>query len=120
MTAIRLSYPVKALWPNGRAHRMAKARAVKAARQEAWAATLSVRNSITLPEGDILLGIVLHPKPRGPVPDKDNTASALKAHFDGIADALKVNDRRFIPQPVEIGERKPGGEVVIRVLGARG
>jgi crossover junction endodeoxyribonuclease RusA len=51
--------------------------------------------------------------------DRVNYPNRMKAYFDGIADALKVNDRRFLPtyhfaEPVSnarvvivIGEREP-------------
>lgn len=34
-----------------------------------------------------------HPNPRGPLPDMDNCKASQKAVQDGIADALKMNDR---------------------------
>jgi crossover junction endodeoxyribonuclease RusA len=47
--------------------------------------------------------------------DYDNCGSTLKAYFDGIADALKVNDSRFRPTMPLIAETVKGGcvEVVL-------
>ena len=47
------------------------------------------------------------------MPDKDNALSACKAYFDGIAEAIGVNDNLFDPQPVHFSGRM--GNFVIEV-----
>jgi hypothetical protein len=111
---IELPYPHKALWPNGRPHPLAKSREVK--KHRGWAKLATLADS-TRPEriGGIVLTV--YPKPRGPLPDKDNAAAALKAYQDGIADAYGVDDRTF-PQPrIQFGERCKDGKFVIALDG---
>lgn len=115
---IELPYPNRALWPNGRAHYMEKARETKKHRQ--WAA-LGARacNPPTVGNGPIQIKIICHPKATGPAPDRDNISAAAKAYCDGIADALGVNDRNFAAPTVEISSERTG-RFVIRVGVATG
>ena len=110
---IKLPYPVKALWPNGRAHYHAKARATDNHRAWAHGVALAVKGRGNLPDTtgwDILLTV--YPKPTGPFPDKDNASAACKAYLDGIADALGVNDRLFSAPRVQFAERCKEGKFV--------
>ena len=91
---IVVGYPVKELWPNGRPHHMAKHRATKKARTEAAWLALSADKPV-LGDGPIPVRLTVHAKPHGPLPDRDNCSAAIKAHLDGIADALGINDRNF-------------------------
>jgi crossover junction endodeoxyribonuclease RusA len=91
---VTLPYPAAELWPNTRAHWASKARAVKAARNQAyWLAKEA--GELIVGNGEIAIKITVCGKPTGPLPDKDNCASAAKSLLDGIADALGVNDKRF-------------------------
>lgn len=89
---IVLPWPPRDLHPNSRPHHMAKARAAKAYRTQAmWIAKAA---EVSPPaEGEIMLDVRFHPpSSRG---DTDGMFSACKSAFDGIADAIGVNDRRF-------------------------
>lgn len=71
---------------------MERARAAKAYRTQAyWIAKAA---ELTPPaDGEIMLDVRFYPPAnRG---DTDGMFSACKSAFDGIADALEVNDRRF-------------------------
>jgi crossover junction endodeoxyribonuclease RusA len=101
---VDLAYPAKALWPNGRAHHHAKAREVK--KHRAWAHIAALEalqrdGSGGLGAGPIPLRITVHGKPRGPLPDKDGVVGAAKSLIDGIADALRINDKHFDAPTVE-------------------
>ena len=110
---IDLPYPHKALWPNGRAHFQAKAREAKKHRQWAAVATWEAKGCKKAPEGEnIPVTLYVHPKPRGPLPDKDNCIAAAKSMLDGIADALKLNDRQFAAPRVVFAEPREGRFVV--------
>lgn len=106
---IRLPPPAPALWPNGRPHRMAKARAIKDARRDAGIACLDVMNRARISTRaaiDVLP--ILYRQDRRNIPDRDNAAAALKAYLDGLADAkLVANDRqiRLLPVEFRFGER---------------
>lgn len=109
---IALPWPDKLLWPNGpRSNRHAVSRVKKAARNAASWAAIEVRQRHGLPdfgEGEIAVRIKVYPKPRGPMPDKDNCVAALKVQLDAIAEQVGVNDRRFAAPVVEFCEPRDG------------
>lgn len=77
------------------------------AKHREWAhnATLEVNPAIPA-EGDILVHVRFVPaNNRG---DRLNYANRMKPYFDGIADALKVNDKRFLPSFTYSDPEKPG------------
>jgi len=112
---IKLPWPDKALSPNGRSHWSTKAKAAKRARSDAFhLAREAGYDTRTFADygGTLHLWIDYYAKTRN-YPDADNCLSASKAYLDGIADALGVNDRRFVPHPFVKAET--GGKVVIRI-----
>ena len=100
---------------------MAIWRVKKAAREEAnWSVRIAKnRNWKPDPAARFDLHIICHPiklpQGGGTPPDQQNVIAALKAHFDGFADALNVNDRQFNAPTLEFGERKPNGKIMVRV-----
>jgi len=114
---LRLPYPDKLLWPNGRTRSPhAKARKVKSHKTMAWGLALQQRASFTSSE-TIGLHIIVHAKRTGPLPDKDNVVAACKSYQDGIAQALGIDDKHFATPTVEFAPTRTG-EFVIRVGGA--
>ena len=111
---LQLPYPHKALWPNGRPHWASKAAQTKLHRQWAWAAVKATLPYDFKHDGSrIPVRLCVSAKAKGPMPDKDNALSACKAYFDGIAEAIGVNDNLFDPQPVHFSGRM--GNFVIEV-----
>lgn len=106
---IQLPWPDKALSPNGRAHWAQKARAVKAARREAWITTLAAMDGRTVSWQAVDLHWIFRPK-TATAPDEDNIEAASKAYRDGIADALGIDDANFRATR-EIGLPIKGGAV---------
>ena len=115
---IELPWPDSSLAPNrkngrhwGAVHsskvkRLADARylALAAMRQQGYAP----------PPGTLPLVVTFH------APDKrrrdlDNLLAALKADFDGVAQALGVDDQLFEPLTLRRGEPVNGGRVVLEV-----
>lgn len=112
-----LPFPAKILWPNGRGHRMAKSRENK--KHKGWAHTAALAERKHAPDGDRLrLVATFHCKPAGPLADKDNASSSLKAYQDGIAAALGVDDRYFEEPEIRFGDRVKGGKVIVEVIAA--
>lgn len=114
---IILPWPDKALSPNSRVHWGQKAKAAKVARQRGkWEAMCADFNTDTFKgyDGKLHLWIDYYAKTRN-YPDADNCLSASKAYLDGIADALGINDRRFVHHPFVKDETEKGGKVVIRI-----
>jgi len=59
----------------------------------------------------------LPPGARKVLPDDDNLLLRFKAYRDGIAQVLGIDDKRFISHPFVSNERRPGGQVVVRITG---
>lgn len=111
-TTILLPWPPKELWPNRRAHYHEKARVAKAYRKDCgW---LTHQAEPTVPdEGPIPVRITFCP-PDKRARDLDNMVAAIKPHLDGVADALHVNDARFV-LTIERGHVQKGGVVEVRL-----
>lgn len=114
---VKLSWPPKLLWPNGsRGNHFSVSAAKKKYRHEAEWATIAARGT-TKPdfgEAEIPVKLIVYPKPRGPLPDKDNCVSAMKVGLDAIAAQIGINDRQFAAPVVEFSPLRYGRiEVVL-------
>ena len=77
-------------------------------RQAAYVATLAAMRGVRpdFPEGDIAILFRFFPPDRRS--DRTNMPGRLKGAIDGIADALQVNDRRFLPRYAFFPPEAPG------------
>lgn len=109
---IELPYPPKELSPNATLHWAKKMKFKKSYRQTCWALALSQK--LTAPPGDgkIDIHITFYPPDRRHR-DADNMVASIKAGLDGVADALKVNDKRFLPTFKFSDE--PLGKIVVEI-----
>lgn len=83
------------------------------AKHREWARKATLAANPTVPEtGDIRVVMTFYPPDRRG--DRLNFPNRAKAYWDGIADALKVNDSRFLPA-YYFGEPVKGGKVVVKV-----
>jgi crossover junction endodeoxyribonuclease RusA len=91
---IELPFPPATLSGHNTGHWRAKSAIVKQHRY--WARLATLAACVPVPDdGDIRLSVTFYPPDkRG---DRVNFVNRCKPYFDGIADALKVNDRRFLP-----------------------
>ena len=91
---IELPWPPATLSGHHNAHWRKLQPVKKLWRTYAESATLAVKPVV--PEtGDIRISVTFYPPDRRG--DRTNYPNRCKPIFDGIADALKVNDRRFLP-----------------------
>lgn len=111
---VTLPWPPKQLNPNFRGHWAAKSKQAKAYRMACFALCIKAKlNQMALPEsGAVTLDIEFIPPDRR-ARDLDNMLSSVKNGLDGIADALGVNDLRFVFR-LSRAERV-GGMVKVRV-----
>ena len=116
MTPITLAWPDRKLHPNARVHWAAKAKAAKAARAEGYFAAMQAQwGHITWPAtGRLHLWIDFYPPDRRHR-DDDGLLTSIKPHRDGIADAMAINDSRFVSHPYIRDEVRKGGVVEIRI-----
>lgn len=105
MTVITLPWPPASLSGHNTGHWRSKSGPT--AKHREWARLATLAAGVTAPAtGDILVGVrFLPPDRRG---DRTNFANRMKPYFDGIADALGVNDSRFLPTYVFAEPSKPG------------
>lgn len=82
-----------------------KAPIVKSHRLAARVATKKARYNLPA-DGDIQVHVTFYPPDRRG--DRCNFPNRMKPYFDGIADGLGVNDRRFVPNFHFCEPVKPG------------
>lgn len=113
---IRLPFPPASLSGHNEGNRWEKASLNRKHRQ--WASDATKAAKLTVPaEGDLLLSVRFVPPNR--LGDRVNFPNRCKPYFDGIADALGVNDKRFVPSFSFSDPQKPGWvEVTITPQGA--
>jgi hypothetical protein len=102
---IVLPFPPASLSGHAKGHWRAKAAETKKHREWARLATLAAGVTVP-PTGDIRVRIVFIPPDRRG--DRTNFANRLKPALDGIAQALGVNDARFLPSYEFSEPQKPG------------
>ena len=111
---IELPFPPASLSGHNTGHWRAKSAIV--AKHRLWAKHATVAAGVTVPpSGDIRLLITFYPPDRRG--DRVNYPNRLKPYLDGIADALKVNDSRFLPA-YQFAEPTKPGKVVISIAEA--
>lgn len=115
MNKITLPWPPKQLNPNARVHWSKKARVGKKYRRECY--ILAKQEDVELPKTDKLHLFVDFYQPDHRNRDQDNMEAAMKSAYDGIADALGVNDSRFIIHPFVRDDVVKGGKVTITITG---
>lgn len=105
MTVIVLPFPPAGLSGHAKGHWRTKAALTKKHRE--WARLATVAAGLRVHEqGDIHIRVAFTPPDRKS--DRANFANRVKPYFDGIAEALGVNDRRFHPAYVYGEPEKPG------------
>lgn len=106
---IVLAWPDSVLSPNARCHWAVKRKAVRAARRTAAFETILKRNGRrAAPVGPISYRCSFFPPDRR-ARDEDNLLASMKASLDGIAEALRVNDKCFhILEPFVGTPERPG------------
>lgn len=118
MRELILPWPPRELHPNARVHWSKRAKQTKIERKAAaYLAMMAGWASEALPEGRLHLWIDFYPPDRRKR-DDDGLMASMKAARDGIADAMGIDDSRFVSHPWIKDEVRKGGEVRIRVTGS--
>jgi crossover junction endodeoxyribonuclease RusA len=115
---IELPFPPASLSGHNKGHWHAKSGIVAKHRGWALRATLAVRNQVSVPladDSDIRVSVTFYPPDRRG--DRVNFPNRMKPYWDGIADALCVNDKRFLPA-FHFAEPVKNGRVVIVIGGS--
>lgn len=64
------------------------------------------------PDQRFAVRVIVHAKPKGPLPDADNCIAAAKSYLDGIADRLGINDRQFAAPTVAFATPRDGKFII--------
>jgi crossover junction endodeoxyribonuclease RusA len=110
---VTLPWPARALSPNSRPHIFALRRASKKAREMAWALVLEQLGGNKVDWQSVSLDWEFCPPSRRHY-DSDNLVAQHKAAQDGIADALGINDSRFV-STYQLGSPVKGGAVHVTI-----
>ena len=113
-----LPWPHKDLSPNARVHWARRAKRTKAARRYAlfWCGVVYALHPMRF-GGKVKVHLAFAP-PDKRKRDAHNLAGSMKAGIDGIADALHIDDSRFIVSHELLDEVVKGGEVRVTVEAA--
>lgn len=95
MSSITLPWPPASLSGHAKGHWRSKSSPTAKHREWARLATLDARVPTLPTAGDIAMHVTFYPPDRRG--DRVNYPNRLKPAWDGIAEALGVNDRRFVP-----------------------
>ena len=108
---IELPWPPATLSGHNTGHFRIKAPIV--AKHRAWAKAATLAAGVEVRErGDIRVGVTFYPPDRRG--DRVNFPNRMKPYWDGLADALKINDSRFLPS-FHFAEPVKDARVVITV-----
>lgn len=112
---IELPFPPASLSGHAKGNWHGKSSVTKKRREWARLATLAAGAVVLRATGDIAIRILFQPANRRG--DRTNFAGRMKPYIDGIADALGLNDSRFLPS-YEFAEPTPPGLVTVTISGA--
>lgn len=118
---VDIPWPHKLLWPNGsRGTPKAVAAVRKKYKQDVSWLAINARQKFGIPscDAEIPVKLIVHAKPKGPPPDKDNCVAAIKSALDAIAEQIGINDRRFASPVVEFALPRDGTMRIILGDGA--
>ena len=117
MIELVLGWPPSNLSPNARLHWAKLGRAKKQYRNACFSVSkeqLKKFNTENIPEKLVLEMTFIPPDRRSY--DRDNLVARMKSGIDGLADALKINDKRFNTVISTMDTDYLGGFVRIRIL----
>lgn len=115
MLRFEVPWPSKTLSPNARVHWSKRSKAAKAYRADCFMVCFQAlrlgKVKAKVPDGALRLDLEFCP-PDARRRDDDNCLAAFKSGRDGIAEALGVDDSRFVTQ-LRMGAVAKGGKVVV-------
>lgn len=112
MIEIQAPWPSAILSPNSSESWKAKIQPKKKSKTDGY--FTGKENPMIFKDGHIPIHIVFYP-PDNRHRDADNMLSSLKSFLDGLCQAWGINDKRFRPITIDVGEPVKNGKVLIRL-----
>ena len=125
MIMVTLQWPHKDLSPNSRCHWSKRAKHTKISRRAAYYETAKALEETwfafgaEVPAGEMVSVHMAFIPPDKRRRDGHNLASSMKGAIDGIADALGIDDSRFLVSHELAYETHPGGIVRVIIKGMK-
>jgi hypothetical protein len=98
-----------------RTHWAARAKAAKKYRHDCYLGAMAEGVRPGMYSGPLTLHVAFHPQDKR-ARDQDNLVAAMKSGFDGLADALGIDDKLFRLGEISIGTPKQRPCVVVRIV----
>jgi crossover junction endodeoxyribonuclease RusA len=114
MIKLTLGWPPSELSPNKRLHWSKVAKHKAAYREACWAITLEQLGAQAKLNGNLHLTLEFVPPDRRSF-DRDNLVARMKSGLDGVADALKINDKQFTTLTARVDAGQIGGFVRVHI-----
>lgn len=116
MIEFMLGWPPSDLSPNKRLHWAKLAKVKSMYREACWAMALEQTRiyKTSVPTGNLHLVLEFVPPDRRSY-DRDNLVARMKSGLDGVADALKINDKQFTTLTARVDAGQIGGFVRVQI-----
>ena len=111
MNEVTFGWPPRECSPNWRGHWSKRAKAAKQYKHSCFVLAKEVKLAVDW-GGQVHLWITFNPPSRRSY-DADNCVAQMKAGIDGLSEALKINDSRFVLHPFVSDH--VAGSVVVRL-----
>lgn len=113
---VTFPWPPAALSPNGaHGHWTAKSKAAR----EYKAECIKACRSVGMVDADAVeVGVIFQP-PRNVRYDLDNQLARIKQGLDAFADAIGIDDGRWVSMTLERGDKTPGGAIHVYAVPSR-
>ena len=113
---VRLPWPSRKLSPNGRPTKREKISAVRKAREFARFVTLEAAGRHRAASVVTVVSMAVEwIRPQNRAYDDDNLIASFKSYRDGIADALRLDDKTFRPKHEFPNTVSPPGAVLVTI-----
>ena len=117
MNSVELPWPPIALNPNSKKHWQTKRVAAKKYKADCY--MFSRVAGLLAPESEKIHVFIEFFQPDNRRRDQDNMIASTKYLLDGVAEAIGVDDVRFVLHPLFSDTRIKGGIIKIKITGSR-
>lgn len=112
--SVTLPWPPTGLTPNGQhGHWSRKSAAARSYKRDCWAMCKAA--GVGPMDADAVEVSVIFQPPSARRYDLDNQLARIKQGLDAVAEAIGIDDGRWVTMTLERGDKTPGGAVVVSI-----